>query len=153
MLYKIHWLSWTDTRLSKRTASEGDANYINIVKCLPTLEDDTSKKYPTYELLFIESIKGESWQFGSFPASAYWFLITNKTSLWDDTVFSKILNKMVHLIPKPSFWAKNMVIILITRAFSSSLLHVIIACNHLPFLKIFSNIVYFCLNFQIFCPF
>ena len=37
------------------------------------------------------------------------------------------------------------------RAFSSSLLHVIITCNHLPFFKIFSNFVYICPNFQIFC--
>ena len=41
----------------------------------------------------------------------------------------------------------------ITRAYSSSLLHAIIACNHLPFLKIFSNFVHFCPNFEIFSPF
>ena len=39
------------------------------------------------------------------------------------------------------------------KAFSSSLLPAIIARNHLPFLKIFSNFVHFCLYFQIFCPF
>ena len=39
------------------------------------------------------------------------------------------------------------------RTFSSSLLHVIIAHNHLPFFKIFSNFAHFCPNFQIFCPF
>ena len=39
------------------------------------------------------------------------------------------------------------------RAFSSSLLRAIIAHNHLLFFKIFSNFVYFCPNFQIFCPF
>ena len=39
------------------------------------------------------------------------------------------------------------------RVYSSSLLHVIITGNHLPFFKIFSNFVYFCSNFQIFCPF
>ena len=39
------------------------------------------------------------------------------------------------------------------RAFSSSLLHVIIACNHMPFFKLFSNFVHFCPNFQIFCLF
>ena len=37
------------------------------------------------------------------------------------------------------------------RAFSSSLLRVIIAHNHLPFFKIFWNFVHFCPNFQIFC--
>ena len=42
---------------------------------------------------------------------------------------------------------------LLRRAYSSSLLRVIIACNHLPFLKIFSNFVYFYQNFQVFCPF
>ena len=40
-----------------------------------------------------------------------------------------------------------------SRAYSSSLLHVIIACNHLPFLKTFSNFVRVCPNFQIFCTF
>ena len=39
------------------------------------------------------------------------------------------------------------------RAFSSSLLRAIVARNHLPFFKIFSNLVHFCPNFQIFCPF
>ena len=39
------------------------------------------------------------------------------------------------------------------RAFSSSLLRAIAARNHLPFLKIFSNLVHFCANFQIFFPF
>ena len=39
------------------------------------------------------------------------------------------------------------------RAYSGSLLRVIIAYNHLPFFKIFSNFVRFCANFQIFCPF
>ena len=43
--------------------------------------------------------------------------------------------------------------ITISRAFSSSLLRAIIAFNHLPFFKIFSNFVNFCPNFQIFCPF
>ena len=38
-------------------------------------------------------------------------------------------------------------------SFSSSWLNAIIACNHLPFFKIFSNFVLFCPNFQIFCPF
>ena len=37
----------------------------------------------------------------------------------------------------------------IIRAFSSSLLRVIIARNNLPFFKIFSNFVYFCPIFQI----
>ena len=41
----------------------------------------------------------------------------------------------------------------VSRAFSSSLLHAIMACNHLPFFKIFSNFVHFCTKFQIFCPF
>ena len=39
------------------------------------------------------------------------------------------------------------------RAYSSGLLRAIIACNHLPFFKIFSNFVHFCPNFQIFSPF
>ena len=39
------------------------------------------------------------------------------------------------------------------RVCSSSLLHAIITCNHLPFLKIFLNFVHFCPNFQIFSPF
>ena len=39
------------------------------------------------------------------------------------------------------------------RAFFSSLLCAIIACNHLLFFKISSNFVHFCSNFQIFCPF
>ena len=39
------------------------------------------------------------------------------------------------------------------RTFSNCLLCVIITCNHLPLFKIFSNFVYFCSNFQIFCPF
>ena len=39
------------------------------------------------------------------------------------------------------------------RAFSSGSLHAIIAHNHLPFFKVFSNFVHFCPNFQIFCPF
>ena len=38
------------------------------------------------------------------------------------------------------------------RAYSSSLLGVIIACNDLPLFKIFSNFVDFCPNFQICCP-
>ena len=40
-----------------------------------------------------------------------------------------------------------------TRAYSSSLLCVIIARSHLHFFKIFSNFEHFCPNFQIFCPF
>ena len=39
------------------------------------------------------------------------------------------------------------------RAYSSSLMCVIVACMGLPFFKIFSNFVHFCPNFQIFCPF
>ena len=39
------------------------------------------------------------------------------------------------------------------RAYSSSVLHEIIAPNHLPFFKIFSNFIHFFPNFQIFCPF
>ena len=41
----------------------------------------------------------------------------------------------------------------LNRAYSSSFLRAIIARNHLPFFKIFSNFVHFCPNFQIFCPF
>ena len=39
------------------------------------------------------------------------------------------------------------------RAYSTSLLRAIIACNHLPLFKIFSKCVHFCPSFQIFCPF
>ena len=39
------------------------------------------------------------------------------------------------------------------RAFSSSLLRAIVAHSHLPFFKIFLNLVHFCPNFQIFCLF
>ena len=39
------------------------------------------------------------------------------------------------------------------RAYSRSLLHAIIACYHLPVLKIFSNFGHFWPIFQIFCPF
>ena len=39
------------------------------------------------------------------------------------------------------------------RPFSSSLLRAIIARNHVPFFKIFSNFVHFGSNVQIFCPF
>ena len=39
------------------------------------------------------------------------------------------------------------------RAFSSSLMRTIVTRNHLPFFKIFPNLVHFCPNFQIFCPF
>ena len=39
------------------------------------------------------------------------------------------------------------------RVFSSSLLRAIIAHNDLTFFKIFSNIVHFCPDFQIFCAF
>ena len=40
-----------------------------------------------------------------------------------------------------------------TKAYSSSLLRQIIACSHLPFLKIFSNFAHFWPNFKVFCPF
>ena len=39
------------------------------------------------------------------------------------------------------------------RAFSSSLLHATVTRNRLPFFKISSNLVHFCPNVQIFCPF
>ena len=39
------------------------------------------------------------------------------------------------------------------RACSSSLMHVIIACNHLQFFKIFSNFEQFSATYQIFCVF
>ena len=39
------------------------------------------------------------------------------------------------------------------RAYSSSLLHAMIARSHLAFFKIFSGFVHFCPNFQIFSPF
>ena len=37
------------------------------------------------------------------------------------------------------------------RAYSTSLSRAIIARNHLPFFKIFSNFIHFCPNFQIIC--
>ena len=39
------------------------------------------------------------------------------------------------------------------RVYYNCLVHVIIAHNHVPFFKIFSNFVHFCPNFPIFCPF
>ena len=39
------------------------------------------------------------------------------------------------------------------RAFSSSLRRAIVACNHLPFFKIFSNFVHFCKKFSNILPF
>ena len=39
------------------------------------------------------------------------------------------------------------------RSYSRSLTWAIIARNHLPFFKMFSNFVHFCPNFQIFCLF
>ena len=39
------------------------------------------------------------------------------------------------------------------KAYTSSLLHAIITHNHLPFFKIFWNLVHYCPNFQIFFPF
>ena len=41
----------------------------------------------------------------------------------------------------------------INWAYFGSLLHLIIACIHLPFFKMFSKFVHFCPNFLIFCPF
>ena len=59
---------------------------------------------------------------------------------WDLAVFKKY-----------AFWSGGKVSY--NRAYSSSLLSVIIAHSHLPFLKIFSSFVHFCPNFQIFYPF
>ena len=42
---------------------------------------------------------------------------------------------------------------LIDRAYSTSVIRVIIAHNYLPFFKIIPNFVHFCRNFQIFFPF
>ena len=65
--------------------------------------------------------------------------------LWKKKVWVKwTVNKQYAKIQKYRY--KN-------RAFFSSLLHVIIACSHLPFFKIFSNFVRYCPNFQMFCPF
>ena len=47
----------------------------------------------------------------------------------------------------------NMCITIVCKAYSESLLHVTIACNHLTFFKHFSNFVHFCTVFQIFSPF
>ena len=41
----------------------------------------------------------------------------------------------------------------VSRAYSSSLLRVIISRNHSSFFQIFSNFVHFCPYFQILCPF
>ena len=56
------------------------------------------------------------------------------------------IRKVNQIITKPN--KPNVV-----KAYSSSLLCVIIAHNHLPFFKIFWNFVHFCPNFQIFFPF
>ena len=53
-------------------------------------------------------------------------------------------NKEFSMLIATTFWA--------TMTFSSCLLHVKIACNHLTFFKI-PNFVHFCPNFQTFCPF
>ena len=50
------YLEQTLESIKESQASEGHLSYVNIVKCLPILEGDVSKKYPTNELLFIESI-------------------------------------------------------------------------------------------------
>ena len=52
-----------------------------------------------------------------------------------------------------SFCIFNHLFIYPIQGYSSSLVRAIIARNHLPSLKIFSNFEHFCPNFQIFCPF
>ena len=65
-------------------------------------------------------------------------------------------NLLAKMTKNSQKWPQNRVFWLfrsIYRAFSSSSSSAIITHNHLPFLKIFSNLVHFCPNFQIFCPF
>ena len=59
------------------------------------------------------------------------------------------LYKMVTYV----FQISKLIKIIPVKAFSSSLMSVIIVRNHLPFFNIFSNFVHFCPNFQIFCAF
>ena len=65
-----------------------------------------------------------------------------------DKTFESVLDKLEGNSERVIFWFENNY-----RAYSNSLLHVIIAHNHLPFFKIFSNFIHFSPNFQIFCPF
>lgn len=59
---QIGWILYTEYRkqtlelVKESQASKGDPNYVHIVKYLPALESDVSKKYPTNELLFTELI-------------------------------------------------------------------------------------------------
>ena len=55
--------------------------------------------------------------------------------------------------PGPYFKTFGLNMERVSRVYSSSLLGAIIARNHLPFFKIFSDFIYFSTNFQIFCPF
>ena len=84
--------------------------------------------------------KGFCWVFHSFFADAlprqtedFWVCLHILLLMYLAPEFLKAVNKC--------------------NAFSSSLLHAIITCNHLLLFKIFSNFEYFCLNFQIFCLF
>ena len=95
--------------------------------------------------------------------------------LYTSCLFSMLLNKDIVDIEKPDemfvyFCCRSIFRIISTsinlfyykfqdlhkkqiKAYSSSLLHVIIAHSHLLSFKIFSDFVCFCTNFQIFCPF
>ena len=53
----------------------------------------------------------------------------------------------------PKFPGASSLNLLLGRAYSSCFIHAIVARMRLPFFKIFSNFVHFCLNFQIFYPF
>ena len=80
--------------------------------------------------------------------------------LWSEwqTIYSTLFPTQPIIITSIAFWQplpmhhlQNTVSW--TRAYSSSLLCVIIARSHLHFFKIFSNFEHFCPNFQIFFPF
>ena len=73
------------------------------------------------------------------------------------TMFFKFLSEKSFMVIWEWFHSWNWVFMISKywkdRAYSSSLLCVIIAYNHLPFFKIISNFVHFCANFLIFYPF
>ena len=84
--------------------------------------------------------------------------VVSLSHFWHD--FWRKIFLMLNSINWPNFiiWLSLLLKILgnmciVIRTYSSSLLHVIIVCNHLPFLKIYSGFLHFCPNFQIFCPF
>ena len=64
--------------------------------------------------------------------------------------FDKLKNEVLE---KVSYDLLTIILSYAIRAYSSSLLRAIIACNYLPIFEIFLNFVCFCPNCQIFCPF